>query len=284
MIAPNKDAATLTVIPTTSPQDPKTSELVTTLRDRLPNGVYVGGAVAMLDDMAAKIASRLPLFIALVIGLSIFLLMAVFRSIWVPLVSAAFNLLSIGAAYGVVVLVFQTGMDVPIVSFVPLFMFAILFGLSMDYNVFLQSRIREEYLNGATPDQSVTRALARVGRIILAAGAIMTERLSRLRRRPGRRGQDDRPGPGERDPDRRPDRPDDPRARRDDPARRPGLDPPRLARSRAAADLAGGRAHSGSRGLAGGLGPPQAGDAPDREHEEHRGRDAVHQCGVERLA
>ena len=174
VLAPGKDAATLTVIPTTSPQDPKTSDLVTNLRDNLPNGVYVGGAVATLDDMAAKIASRLPIFIALVIGLSIVLLMAVFRSIWVPLVSAAFNLLSIGAAYGVVVAVFQTGMDVPIVSFVPLFMFAILFGLSMDYNVFLQSRIREEYLNGATPEESVTRALARVGRIILAAGAIMT--------------------------------------------------------------------------------------------------------------
>ena len=174
VVAPGKDAATLTVIPTTSPQDPKTSDLVTNLRDNLPNGVYVGGAVAMLDDMAAKIASRLPIFIALVIGLSIVLLMAVFRSIWVPLVSAAFNLLSIGAAYGVVVAVFQTGMDVPIVSFVPLFMFAILFGLSMDYNVFLQSRIREEYLKGASPQDSVTRALARVGRIILAAGAIMT--------------------------------------------------------------------------------------------------------------
>jgi RND superfamily putative drug exporter len=173
-IAPKEDAATLTVIPTTSPQDPKTSDLVSNLRDRLPSTVHVGGAVATLDDMSAKIATRLPIFIALVIGLSIVLLMAVFRSIWVPLVSAAFNLLSIGAAYGVVVLVFQTGMDVPIVSFVPLFMFAILFGLSMDYNVFLQSRIREEYLKGATPEQSVTRALARVGRIILAAGAIMT--------------------------------------------------------------------------------------------------------------
>jgi RND superfamily putative drug exporter len=172
--SPKQDAAVLTVIPTTSPQDPKTTDLVTRLRDNLPSGVYVGGAVAMLDDMAAKIANRLPIFIALVIGLSIVLLMAVFRSIWVPLVSAAFNLLSIGAAYGVVVTVFQTGMDVPIVSFVPLFMFAILFGLSMDYNVFLQSRIREEYLKGATPEQSVTRALARVGRIILAAGAIMT--------------------------------------------------------------------------------------------------------------
>jgi len=173
-VSPRGDAATLTVIPATSPQDPETSELVTRLRDTLPAGVYVGGATAMLDDLAAKIASRLPLFIALVIGLSIVLLMAVFRSLWVPLVSAAFNLLSIAAAYGVVVAVFQTGMDVPIVSFVPLFMFAILFGLSMDYNVFLQSRIREEYLRGAGPQESVVRALARVGRIILAAGAIMT--------------------------------------------------------------------------------------------------------------
>jgi RND superfamily putative drug exporter len=189
--SPSGDAATLTVIPKSSPQDPRTSDLVTRLRDStLPAAtrgtdtrVYVGGAVATLDDLAAKIATRLPLFIALVIGLSVILLMAVFRSIWVPLVSAAFNLLSIGAAYGVVVAVFQHGFgasllgidgNVPIVSFVPLFMFAILFGLSMDYNVFLQSRIREEYLRGVGPEQSVVRALSRVGRIILAAGAIMT--------------------------------------------------------------------------------------------------------------
>jgi putative drug exporter of the RND superfamily len=189
--SPSGDAATLTVIPRTSPQDPRTSDLVKRLRDRtLPAAtrgtatrVYVGGAVATLDDMAAKIAARLPVFIALVIGLSVVLLMAVFRSVWVPLVSAAFNLLSIGAAYGVVVEVFQHGVgssllgidgSVPIVSFVPLFMFAILFGLSMDYNVFLQSRIREEYLRGAGPDESVVLALSRVGRIILAAGAIMT--------------------------------------------------------------------------------------------------------------
>ena len=98
------------------------------------------------------------MFIALVVGLSLVLLMAVFRSLWVPLVSAAFNLLSILAAYGVVVAVFQWGWggpllgtesDIPIVSFVPLFMFAILFGLSMEYNVFLQSRIREEYVHRA---------------------------------------------------------------------------------------------------------------------------------------
>ena len=145
--------------------------------------VYVGGATATLQDLADKIAGRLPIFIAMVVGLSVLLLMAVFRSLWVPLVSAAFNLLSIAAAYGVVVLVFQQGVgssllgvdgEVPIVSFVPLFMFAILFGLSMDYNVFLQSRIREEYMRGAGPQQSVVRAMARVGRIILAAGVIMT--------------------------------------------------------------------------------------------------------------
>jgi len=141
----------------------------------LPSNVHVGGATATLDDLAARIADRLPLFIALVVGLSVLLLMAVFRSLWVPLVSAAFNLLSIGAAYGVVVAVFQHGWgasligvdgEVPIVSFIPVFMFAILFGLSMDYNVFLIARVREE--------RSVVRALARVGRVIVAAGAIMT--------------------------------------------------------------------------------------------------------------
>ncbi|MET0817253.1 MAG: MMPL family transporter, partial [Solirubrobacteraceae bacterium] len=188
---PAGDAATLTVIPRTSPQDARTSELVTRLRqDVLPAAVagtgvsvHVGGATATFEDLADRIAERLPLFIALVVGLSVILLMAVFRSVWVPLVSAAFNLLSIAAAYGVVVAVFQWGWgasllgiegDVPIVSFVPLFMFAILFGLSMDYNVFLQSRIREEYQRGLAPAQSVVAGVARVGRIILAAGAIMT--------------------------------------------------------------------------------------------------------------
>ena len=189
--SPQGDAAVLNVIPKSSPQDERTTELVNRLRDEVLPGatrgsqvdVYVGGATATFQDLADKIAGRLPLFIAMVVGLSVLLLMAVFRSLWVPLVSAAFNLLSIAAAYGVVVLVFQKGVgagllgvdgEVPIVSFVPLFMFAILFGLSMDYNVFLQSRIREEYMQDAGPQQSVVRAMARVGRIILAAGVIMT--------------------------------------------------------------------------------------------------------------
>jgi putative drug exporter of the RND superfamily len=184
------DAATISVIPKSSPQDARTSQLVDRLRDDvLPRAtadtgaeVYVGGATAIFEDLADKIAGRLPVFIALVVGLSVILLMAVFRSVWVPLVSAVFNLLSILAAYGVVVAVFQNGFgasllgvdgEVPIVSFVPLFMFAILFGLSMDYNVFLQSRIREEYLSGASPTESVVRGLSRVARVILAAGTIM---------------------------------------------------------------------------------------------------------------
>jgi putative drug exporter of the RND superfamily len=190
-LSPAGDAAVLNVIPKSSPQDERTTALVDRLRDEVLPGatrgsqvdVYVGGATATLQDLADKIAGRLPIFIAMVVGLSVLLLMAVFRSLWVPLVSAAFNLLSIAAAYGVVVLVFQEGVgssllgvdgEVPIVSFVPLFMFAILFGLSMDYNVFLQSRIREEYLGGAGPQQSVVRAMSRVGKLILAAGAIMT--------------------------------------------------------------------------------------------------------------
>ena len=189
--SPRGDAAVLNVIPKSSPQDQATTDLVKRLRDNVLPGatrdsrvnVYVGGATATLQDLADKIAGRLPIFIAMVVGLSVLLLMAVFRSLWVPLVSAGFNLLSIAAAYGVVVLVFQDGVgssllgvdgEVPIVSFVPLFMFAILFGLSMDYNVFLQSRIREEYMRGVGPKESVVRAVSRVGKIILAAGVIMT--------------------------------------------------------------------------------------------------------------
>ena len=189
--SPSGDAATIAITPTTAPQDERTSELVETLRgDVIPAAtdgsgveVYVGGNTATQEDMADKIAERLPVFIGAVVLLSVLFLMAVFRSVWVPLISAVFNLLSIAAAYGVVVAIFQWGWgssllgidgEVPIVSFIPLLMFAILFGLSMDYNVFLQSRIREEYMKGANPRESVLRGLARVSRIILAAGTIMT--------------------------------------------------------------------------------------------------------------
>lgn len=185
------DAATIGVIPKSSPQDEATADLVTRLRDDVVppildgTGVraYVGGSTATFGDLSEKIASRLPVFIAVVVGLSIVLLMMVFRSVLVPVVSAVFNLLSILAAYGVIVAVFQFGWgssllgvegEVPIVSFVPLFMFAVLFGLSMDYNVFLLSRVREEYLRGTGAKESVIRGLSRVARIILGAGIIMT--------------------------------------------------------------------------------------------------------------
>jgi RND superfamily putative drug exporter len=191
ILSPEKDAAILRVTPTTSPQDERTSELVDTLRDDvIPPAAgdaglnaYVGGVTAGFKDFSAKISARLPLFIGVVIGLSILLLVAVFRSIWVPLASAVFNLLSIGAAYGVVVAVFQWGWgssllgvgdDVPIVSFVPLMMFAILFGLSMDYNVFLLSRIREAYFEGDTPAESVVHGLSRIAKVILVAGLVMS--------------------------------------------------------------------------------------------------------------
>ena len=183
--------ATIFAEPTTSPQDEKTTELVERLReDVIPAAtegtgldVYVGGQTAGFQDFSAKVDSRLPIFIAAVIGLSVLLLIIAFRSLWIPLVSALFNLLSIAAAYGVVVAVFQWGIgasligaesDVPIVSFMPLMMFAILFGLSMDYNVFLLSRVHEAYNEGDSPRESVIHGLARIAKVVLFAGLIMS--------------------------------------------------------------------------------------------------------------
>ncbi len=182
--------ATIFAIPETAPQDEATSKLLKTLRNDVipgavegtPLNVYVGGNTASFEDFSSKVASRLPLFIALVIGLSVLLLMMAFRSLWIPLVSAVFNLLSVAAAYGVVTAVFQEGIGasligvdsgVPIVSFVPVMMFAILFGLSMDYNVFLLSRIHEAYNEGDRPRESVINGMARIGKVVLFAGLIM---------------------------------------------------------------------------------------------------------------
>ena len=184
-------AAVLRVIPTTSPQDGETSDLVHRLRDdvipRASSGmpgteVYVGGQTATFIDMSDKIAERLPWFVGAVIGLSILLLTAVFRSIAVPLKAAAMNLLSIGAAYGVIVAVFQWGWlqgligveeTVPIVSFMPMMLFAVLFGLSMDYEVFLLSRVREEYLARGDNDEAVIEGISATARVITSAALIM---------------------------------------------------------------------------------------------------------------
>ena len=183
--------ATVFAIPTTAPQDAKTSDLLTRLREDVipgatagtPLKVYVGGNTAGFEDFSDKVSARLPLFIGVVIGLSVLLLIAAFRSLWIPLVSAVFNLLSIGAAYGVVTAVFQEGVGasligadsgVPVVSFIPVMMFAILFGLSMDYNVFLLSRIHEAYNHGDRPRESVIHGMARIGKVILFAALIMS--------------------------------------------------------------------------------------------------------------
>jgi RND superfamily putative drug exporter len=190
---PSRDGemATIFAVPTTAPQDERTSDLLERLRDDVipgatqgtPLKVYVGGNTAGFEDFSDKVASRLPLFIAVVIGLSVLLLIAAFRSLWIPLVSAVFNLLSVGAAYGVVVAVFQEGVGanligvdsgVPIVSFIPVMLFAILFGLSMDYNVFLLSRIHEAYNHGERPRQSVITGMSRIGKVVLFAGLIMS--------------------------------------------------------------------------------------------------------------
>ena len=184
------EMATIFAVPTTAPQDARTSDLLDQLRNQVipdatagtPLKAYVGGNTAGFEDFSDKVSARLPLFIGVVIGLSVLLLIAAFRSLWIPLASAVFNLLSIVAAYGVVVAVFQDGVGasligadsgVPVVSFLPVMMFAILFGLSMDYNVFLLSRMHEAYNEGDAPRASVIHGMARIGKVVLFAGLIM---------------------------------------------------------------------------------------------------------------
>jgi RND superfamily putative drug exporter len=183
------DAAVVQVVPTTSPQAPVTSELVHRLRDETipaatPEGaiVYVGGLTATFIDLSERVTNALPWFIGAVVLLSFLLLMIVFRSVLVPLKAAVLNLLSIGAAYGVTVAIFQWGWgrsllgiedSIPIVSFVPMMMFAVLFGLSMDYEVFLLSRIREEYLRSRNNVESVVIGISTTARVITSAALIM---------------------------------------------------------------------------------------------------------------
>ncbi len=182
-------AALWRVVPTTAPQDEATTELVNRLRDDvLPVAtdgtgldVAVAGGVAIGVDFTDYLSERLPYFLAAVLGLSFLLLMVVFRSLLVPLKAVVMNLLSIGAAYGVVVAVFQWGwggslLDIegaPIEPFVPMMLFAIVFGLSMDYEVFLLSRVREEWDRTGDSRASVADGLASTARVITAAAAIM---------------------------------------------------------------------------------------------------------------
>jgi RND superfamily putative drug exporter len=183
-------AAQWVAMPSTSPQDEATAELVHHLRhDVLPEAtagsnvhVDVTGSVAANIDFADYLSSRMPLFLGAVLALSFLLLMAVFRSVLVPLKAVVMNLLSIGAAYGVVVAVFQwgwakdlvgIGRGGPIEAWAPMMMFAIVFGLSMDYEVFLLSRMREEWDRTGENATSVADGLAATARVITAAAAIM---------------------------------------------------------------------------------------------------------------
>jgi len=183
-------AAIVTVIPTTSPQDEETTELVHRLRDDIIPGALadtgvraeVGGVNAALEDQSEFITDRIPIFIIGVLGLSFLLLLVAFHSPLISLKAGIMNLLSVSAAYGVMTLVAQGGAvgnligidhEVPIAPFMPVMMFAILFGLSMDYEVFLVSRIREEYLKDGNTSRAVADGLAKTARVITAAAAIM---------------------------------------------------------------------------------------------------------------
>jgi putative drug exporter of the RND superfamily len=184
------DAAIMTVIPTGSPQDKKTEDLVNHLRnDVVPTAignsgalVEVGGVTAALEDQSEYMKGRMPLFITGVVGLSFLLLLVAFHSPLISLKAAIMNLLSVSAAYGVMTLVAKGGPvasaigidhEVPIAPFMPVMMFAILFGLSMDYEVFLISRIREEYLKDGNTRRAIADGLAKTARVITAAAAIM---------------------------------------------------------------------------------------------------------------
>jgi RND superfamily putative drug exporter len=184
------DAAIVTVTPETSPQDSATSTLVRDLRDRVvPEAItgtgataHVGGVTAAFIDQSDTVADRLPLFVGAVVLLSFLLLLIAFRAPVIALKAAVMNLLSVGAAYGAVALVAEggwagrlVGIDTPtpVPPFIPVMMFAILFGLSMDYEVFLLGRVREEWLRTGRTSTAVTAGLAATARVITAAAAIM---------------------------------------------------------------------------------------------------------------
>ncbi len=188
-VNPAGNVATITVYPHSSPQAYATTQLVTHLRHELippiakrtGMSVYVGGVTAGAVDFATTLGHKLPLFIGVVVLLSALLLMLVFRSLVIPLQAAVMNLLSIGAALGVIVVIFQWGWlggligvgAGPIESFIPVMLFAIVFGLSMDYEVFLISRMHERWTQTGDHPRAVREGLALTGRVVTAAAAIM---------------------------------------------------------------------------------------------------------------
>lgn len=185
----NADTALIQVIPTTAPDDPATADLVRALQDRHDEweskygvGTAVTGVTAVQIDVSEKLGEALLPFGVLVVGLSLVLLAAVFRSVWVPLKATAGYLLSVGAAFGATTLVFNHGFlkevinlekPMPVISFLPIILMGILFGLAMDYEVFLVSRIREEYVHGASPVEAIRTGFVASGPVVAGAAVIM---------------------------------------------------------------------------------------------------------------
>jgi putative drug exporter of the RND superfamily len=186
---PAGTAAVLVAYPTTAPQSAATATLVTHLRERVIPPIerttgaraYVGGATAAQVDFSHVLATKLPLFIAVVVALAALLLLVVFRSVVIPIQAAVMNLLSIGASLGIVQAVFERGwlgglfgvQAGPIDAFIPVLTFAIVFGLSMDYEVFLVSRMHEEWQLHRDARAAITEGIARTGRVVTAAAAVM---------------------------------------------------------------------------------------------------------------
>jgi RND superfamily putative drug exporter len=184
-----RDTASIAVVPTTAPESKQTYDLVKRLRNSvLPEttsgtqaSAYIGGFTATQVDFTKRLASKLPFFIAIVIALSALLLLIVFRSLLIPLQAAVMNLLSVGAALGIVQAIFERGWlagvfgvdKAPVEPFLPVLLFAIVFGLSMDYEVFLVSRIREEWQASGDTSAAIRNGLARTSRVITAAAAVM---------------------------------------------------------------------------------------------------------------
>ncbi|WP_427896094.1 MMPL family transporter [Kribbella sp. GL6] len=180
-ISPDGSIAVIAVQPTTGSQDPATTDLVQRLRT-VDSHILVGGAAAAAVDFAQLTANRLPFIILVVVGLSLVLLVGIFRSVTLALKAGLMNLLSIGAAFGVLVAVLQWGWlgralnfptTMPVTAWVPMIMFPVLFGISMDYEVFLISRIRESYVAGGSTRAAVQDGLSRTARVITAGAAIM---------------------------------------------------------------------------------------------------------------
>jgi putative drug exporter of the RND superfamily len=186
LVNPQVTAAIINVVPTTGPRDPATNDLVHHLRDdvlpTIPATSYLTGQTAGYDDFTARTVERLPWLILAVVVLSLLLLTTAFRSLVIGIQAALMNLLSVGAAYGVIVAVFQWGwgasligvdMSLSIPAYVPMIMFAVVFGLSMDYEVFLMSRVQEAYLRTRDTRRSVALGIGATALVITTAALIM---------------------------------------------------------------------------------------------------------------